>query len=339
MKYHHLTLDERITLQLYRIQGLCAAECARKLLRHPATISRELRRNRRSDRPEPYSASAAHHAYRRRRQLCRPKRKLLYHGHLMRLCLRMLRKKHSPEQIAGQLKTMFPADRKHYVCHETIYNAIYAVPKGSLRSELLRHLRQANNVRRPRSGGIDRRGAIPEMVNIALRSPEVEARVVPGHWEGDLIKGKNNASAVGTLVERSKGYVMLIKLQDATATEAVRGFSAALNRMPLVVRKTMTYDQGREMAKHLEITQQTGVAIYFCDPHSPWQRPSNENTNGLIRQYLPKGTDLSVYSQAELDEIAFELNSRPRKRFKWKSPIEMMTDFLQNVHNAPELDQ
>ncbi|MBA4725314.1 MAG: IS30 family transposase [Pseudomonas sp.] len=154
-------------------------------------------------------------------------------------------------------------------------------------------------------------------------------------WEGDLIKGKANASAVGTLVERTSGYLMLVKMSDATATSAVEGFSAALNRMPLAARKSMTYDQGREMARHAEITQKTGVAIYFCDPHSPWQRGSNENINGLIRQYLPKGADLSVYSQEQLDAIAYELNIRPRKRFGFKCPIEVMTELMAKHHEAP----
>ena len=175
-------------------------------------------------------------------------------------------------------------------------------------------------------------GQIPDMVSIHVRPPEIEDRVIPGHWEGDLIKGKANASAVGTLVERSSGYLMLVKMHDATATSAVEGFSAALNRMPLAARKSMTYDQGREMARHAEITRQTGVAIYFCDPHSPWQRGSNENINGLIRQYLPKGTDLSPYSQEQLDAIAYELNIRPRKRFDFKCPIEVMTELMAKYH-------
>ncbi|OLO10126.1 IS30 family transposase, partial [Chromohalobacter japonicus] len=163
----------------------------------------------------------------------------------------------------------------------------------------------------------------------------VAKREMPGHWEGDLIKGKNNASAVGTLVELSSGYVMLAKMNDATATSAVEGFSAVLNRMPITARKTLTYDQGREMARHAEITQNTGVAIYFCDPHSPWQRGSNENINGLIRQYLPKGTDLSVVTQDELDAIAYELNIRPRKRFDFKNPIEMMNELMKKYQNGP----
>lgn len=198
---------------------------------------------------------------------------------------------------------------------------------------------QSKTMRRPRSGGVDRRGQIPERVSIHVRPPEIEDRLMPGHWEGDLIKGKANASSVGTLVERTSGYLMLVKMNDATATSAMEGFSAALNGMPLAMRKSMTYDQGREMARHAEITQQTGVAIYFCDPHSPWQRGSNENINGLIRQYLPKGTDLSVHSQEELDAIALQLNMRPRKRFDFKCPIEVMDEVMQEAmamrHDAP----
>ncbi len=170
---------------------------------------------------------------------------------------------------------------------------------------------------------------ILNMVNIHVRPPEIEDGLVPSRWEGELIKGKDNASAVGTLVERTSGYLMLVKMNDATATSAVEGFSAALNRMPLAVRKSMTYDQGREMTRHAEITQKTGVAIYFCDPHSPWQRGSNENINGLIRQYLPKGTDLSQHSQEELDDIAFSLNRRPRQRFGFRCPIEVLTEVMQ----------
>jgi len=208
------------------------------------------------------------------------------------------------------------------------------LPVGELKKELIICLRQGKSTRRPRAGGVDRRNQIPEMVSIHMRPPEIESRVIPGHWEGDLIKGKMNASAVGTLVERTSGYLILAKMRDATATSAVEGFSAALNRMPLELRKSMTYDQGREMVKHAEITQRTGVAIYFCDPHSPWQRGSNENINGLIRQYLPKGTDLSGVTQEELDAIAYQLNIRPRQRFNYDCPIEVITKvFKKEVEN------
>lgn len=338
MSYHELSVVDRVTIQLGLEQSFSLRKIAQLTHRAPSTISRELRRNRRACGR--YFAHDAHQLMQRRRLVCRPQRKLLPDSERFNLIKGMLREHLSPEQIAGKLRTMeMPSLREAYVCHETIYNAIYALPVGELRKELIICLRQGQSTRRPRSGGVDRRGQIPEMVSIHMRPPEIEDRLMPGHWEGDLIKGKGNASAVGTLVERTSGYVMLIKMRDATATSAVEGFSAALNRMPLAIRKSMTYDQGREMARHAEITQKTGVAIYFCDPHSPWQRGSNENINGLIRQYLPKGTDLSVHSQEELDAIALRLNMRPRKRFGFKCPIEVinkvMHDAMSKQHDAP----
>lgn len=338
MPYKELSIEERVTIQLGQLQGLSQRAIARMLDRSPSTISRELRRNN----PETlgYSASRAHQHRVDRRTVCRPRRKLLPGSELFDLVVYLLRKRFSPQQIAGKLSAMeFPNIEDTYVCRETIYNAIYALPVGELRKELIICLRQGKTSRRPRSGGVDRRGQIPDRVSIHVRPPEVEDRQMPGHWEGDLIKGKANASAVGTLVERSTGYLMLVKMSDATATSAVEGFSAALNRMPVAARKTLTYDQGREMARHAEITQRTGVAVYFCDPHSPWQRGSNENINGLIRQYLPKGTDLSGPSQEQLDAIAYELNIRPRQRFDYKCPIEMMTAMMAKHHEGSPLIQ
>ncbi|HZJ97212.1 MAG TPA: IS30 family transposase [Oligella sp.] len=326
MSYHELNLEERITISMGLIQSLSLREIARQINRSPSTVSREIRRN--SNANGVYTVYEAEQKNKARRFACRPKRKLLPGSELFYLIKEMLRDHFSPEQIAGNLRSMFPNLKDAYVSHETIYNAIYALPVGELRKELIHCLRHGKTTRRPRSGGVDRRNQIPDMVSIHVRPPEVEDRLVPGHWEGDLIKGKDNASAVGTLVERTSGYLMLVKMNDATATSAVEGFSAALNRAPLPVRKSMTYDQGREMTRHAEITQKTGVAIYFCDPHSPWQRGSNENINGLIRQYLPKGTDLSVHSQQDLDEIALSLNRRPRKRFGFKCPIEVLTEVM-----------
>lgn len=338
MSYQELSIEERITIQLGQLQGLSQRAIARMLDRSPSTISRELRRN--SPDSSRYMASQAQQRMRQRRTACRPQRKLLPDSELFDLVVHLLQKRFSPQQIAGKLRDMeFPNFEDAYVCRETIYNAIYALPVGELRKELIICLRQGKTSRRPRTGGVDRRGQIPDLVSIHVRPPEAEDRLTPGHWEGDLIKGKANASAVGTLVERSTGYLMLVKMNDATATSAVEGFSAALNRMPLAARKTLTYDQGREMARHAEITQRTGVAIYFCDPHSPWQRGSNENINGLIRQYLPKGTDLSVHSQEQLDAIAYELNIRPRQRFNYKCPIEMMTTMMAKHHEHSSLTQ
>ena len=327
MNYTELSIEERATLQIGLSHSLSLRAIARLIGRSPSTISREIKRN--SNSAGQYSAPQAQQSRCRNRLLCRPKKKLVFDSELFELVAYMLRHKFSPDQIAGKLRTMnIPGYERTYVCRETIYNAIYALPVGELRKELIICLRQGKTTRRPRSGGVDRRGQIPDMVSIHLRPPEIEDRLMPGHWEGDLIKGKANGSAVGTLVERTSGYLILARMADATATSAVKGFSTALNRMPSELKKSLTYDQGREMTRHAEITQKTGTAIYFCDPHSPWQRGSNENINGLIRQYLPKGTDLSGYTQEQLDAIAYELNIRPRQRFNYRCPIEVITDVV-----------
>ena len=197
--------------------------------------------------------------------------------------------------------------------HETIYSALYVMPKGELRTELLGCLRQAKRIRRLRARGEDLRGQIQDMVSLHVRPPEVEDRLIPGHWEGDLIKGVFNRSAVGTLVERSSRLVMLVRMENASAAAALEGFSRALNGIPEPMRKTLTYDQGKEMSEHKQLSERTGVAVFFADPHSPWQRGSNENTNGLLRQYLPKGTDFSEFTQDDLNAIAWQMNNRPRK--------------------------
>mgnify|MGYP001156878969 CR=1 FL=1 len=206
------------------------------------------------------------------------------------------------------------------------------MPRGSLKKALIACLRQGNGKRRPRSRGSDRRQQIPDLVSIHMRPPEIEDRLMPGHWEGDLIIGANNRSAVGPLVEPTTRLVILAKVDRTTAAV---GFSDKLNEVPRSLRLSMTYDQGREMVKHAEITQKTGTAIYFADPHSPWQRGSNENTNGLLRQYLPKGTDLSVYSQEELDAITDSLNTQPRKTLDWRTPLEVYAEVLKKSVAGP----
>ncbi len=332
MSYRELSFEERSFIQIGLNEGLSRRAIARQLNRSHSAIVREINRN---SQDSSYQACEAQTQRTKRRQPCRPKKKLSPNSELFQLIIDMLRQYFSPEQISGYLKEQMKLFPEQYVCRETIYNAIYALPVGELKKELIHCLRHGRSTRKPRRGSVDRRGQIPDMVSIHLRPPEVDDRSVPGHWEGDLIKGKGNASAVGTLVELTTGYLILAKMTDATATSAVSGFSAALNRMPDKMKKTMTYDQGREMAHHAEITQKTGVAIYFADPHSPWQRGANENINGLIRQYLPKGTDLSTATQEELDAIAYELNIRPRKRFNFKCPIQMMTEKLNLINEAP----
>lgn len=331
--YHHLSTTDRVTLMLMMRQGASLRAVARELKRSPSTLSRELKRHAVDD--QPYDAEAAGCSARSARVRCRPKRKLVEGTDLYNVVLDMLRNRWSPQQISGTLKAMFPDQPDYQVSHETVYKAIYAQPHGELRKELIKCLRQGKTKRRPRAGGVDRRQQIPDLVSIHLRPPDVDERLLPGHWEGDLIKGAFNRSAVGTLVERVSGLVFLAKMDGATATAAVQGFSAALNRVPLEMRQTFTYDQGRELVRHAEITQNTGTAIYFADPHSPWQRAINENTNGLLRQYMPKGTDLSVFSQDELDAIAFQLNTRPRKRLGFKPPLEVFMDLIKRTQEAP----
>ncbi len=324
--YQHFTDIDRVTIMLLRRNGLGVRAVAQQIGRSPNSVSRELRRH--STAGSPYDAAHAAESARVNRRHCRPPRKLMEGSELFEIVLDMLRNYWSPQQISGTLKTMFPGQTEAHVSHETLYKTIYAIPRGELRKELIACLRQGRSKRRPRAGGQDRRQQIPDLVSIHVRPPEVDERVLPGHWEGDLIKGAFNRSAVGTLVERVSGLVFLAKMADSTATSAVQGFSAALNRVPPDMRLTFTYDQGRELVRHAEITQKTGTAIYFADPHSPWQRAINENTNGLLRQYLPKGADLSEVTQEQLDAIAFQLNTRPRQRHGFKTPLEMFMKLI-----------
>ena len=187
----------------------------------------------------------------------------------------------------------------------------------------------------PRARGVDRRGQIPDMISIHVRPPEIENRVMPGHWEGDFIKGAGNQSSVGVLVERSSRLVLLAKMEDATAASALTGFSAKLNSIVEPMRHSLTYDQGKEMSRHAELREQTGVNVYFCDPHSPWQRGTCENTNGLLRQYMPKGTDLSVHTQEDLDAIADSLNNRPRATHEFNTPLAVFAAMLELAQRAP----
>jgi transposase, IS30 family len=321
--------------------------------RAPSSISRELKRNgwinpatvsgRRGRAPVAGGYRAALAQQRADALAAAPRRlsRLDKDGVLWAHVERLLRTRHSPEQIAGILRRMNPDVPCQQASHETIYTALYAMPRGQLRTELIACLRQARKSRRPRARGQDRRGLIPNMTSIHERPSEIDERIVPGHWEGDLIKGARNASAVGTLVERTTLFVTLAKMDNAGAEAAVAGFSAVLNRIDAQRRLSLTYDQGREMAQHQRLSEHTGVKVYFADPHSPWQRGRNENTNGLLRQYLPKGCDLAGFSQAELDAIAWQLNTRVRKSLGWKCPAELFMpesfDFFQHHHQLVAL--
>jgi IS30 family transposase len=248
-----------------------------------------------------------------------------------------LRRGLSPAQIARTLARMPDPVRLSY---ETIYTAFYTMPRGQLRSSLLALMRRRHRARRPRRGKKDGRSkpSIPDMTLIDQRPLEVQMRLIPGHWEGDLIIGKGNLSQVGTLVERTTLFVALVKLSSSRADTTAQAFTGILNRFDSQLRRSMTFDQGSEMRHHKTLTQDTGVAVYFAHPHAPWERGISENTNGLLRQYLPKGTDLSAFSQDQLDDIAWRLNTRPRKTLGWKAPAELFLpeggfDFIQHWSN------
>src|ERR1700693_5646604 len=339
IRYHQLTSAERATIMTRLAQGLKEGASARELGRSRSTISRELERNgarldRDSGKRKPYDAIEAHEEAQGRAQA--PGTRTLEAGTLkpeavtilMDMTRRDVAAGWSRQQIAGKLKAAHPDDPSKTACHETIYTAIYCMPKGDLKMELVACLRQRYAKRRPRSRGETRR-RIPDMTSIHVRRPEVEDRVVPGHWEGDLIKGAGNRSSVGTLIERTSRLTMLVRIDNATADGTLAAFAKAFSRVHGSLAKTLTYDQGREMMRHKDLEAETGLKVYFCDPHSPWQRGSNENTNGLIRQYLPKGMDLAKITQDELDVIAAKLNNRPRKMHKFRSPLEVFTA-LQN---------
>jgi transposase, IS30 family len=239
--------------------------------------------------------------------------------------------KHSPEQISQRLRTDFPDNPEMWVSHETIYRSLYVQGKGELKRELTRCLRTGRAVRKPRRRDGQRLPRIADMVNISERPAEIADRALPGHWEGDLILGKNSRSAIGTLVERKTRFTMLLYLPcDHTAPTVRDAMITAMGQIPQMLRKSLTWDQGPEMAEHLKIADALDLDIYFCDPASPWQRGSNENTNGLLRQYFPKGTDLSGYHPDYLAYVAAELNNRPRKTLGWETPTEAFLELLSN---------
>lgn len=337
--YKQIDYQERETIALGVQQGLSIRAIGRMLGRAPSSIAREIERNAPGN---PFSCRCAQQRCERRRRFGRPCAKLVLGNALFNTVTELLRQHWSPQQIAAHLSKLHPQEAAKRASHETIYNVIYAQPKGELRRELIACLRQAKAKRWARSRGEDRRGQIADLVSIHVRPPEVEDRQFPGHWEGDLIKGKLNASAVGTLVERTTRLLVLVKLPDqnpASAAHVLQAFTDKLIGIAQPMRRTLTYDRGKEMTHHQQLTHNTGMAVYFCDPHSPWQRGSNENTNGLIRQYLPKGTDLSGYTQEQLDAIADEMNGRPRKTLGWSTPIEVYSQWLTRLQTESDTIQ
>lgn len=318
-----LTIDEREQILLGINRGDTFTAIAGQLGRTVSTISREVKRG--GGRCE-YSAWRAHE--RARQQTRRPKPFKLRPGRLLEEVASRLEQLWSPDEIAVRLRLDHADDPQMRVSHETIYQSLFVQGRGELRRELARCLRSGRTARKPR-GAIEGRGRIPGMVMLSQRPAEADDRAVPGHWEGDLILGQGSRSAVGTLVERSTRMTLLLHLPDGKSAEQVEAaMREAVSKLPSSLARTITWDQGAEMSKHAAFTIATGIPIYFCDPHSPWQRGSNENTNGLLRQYLPKGTDLSVVSREELDAIQDSLNGRPRKTLGYLTPSEKLAEFL-----------
>jgi IS30 family transposase len=319
-----LSLLEREEIRAGIAAGDTFRAIARRLGRAPSTVSREVggvagRGRYRATRADDLACVRA----------LRPKpTKLDRNPRLRQAVVGMLELRFSPRQISARLRLQYPDDVEMRIAPETIYQSLYVQSRGRLRKDLARYLRTGRTRRKPRRGPTGR-GRIPDMVSISQRPPEVADRAVPGHWEGDLLVGKANRSFIATLVERHTRFVLLGYLGRDAKTETVTAKLAELiTRLPEQLRRSLTWDQGREMARHRQFTISTGIPVYFCDPHSPWQRGSNENTNGLLRQYFPKGTDLAIHHQADLDHVAAELNGRPRQTLGWLTPAEKMVELL-----------
>jgi transposase, IS30 family len=317
---------EREEIAVGLAAGLSCRVIAARLApgRSASTVSREVRRN--SVRGVYRAHLAEREAQERAR---RPKpAKLAVNGELRAWVEEKLKRRWSPAQVSARLEAEFPDRPEMRVAAETIYQSLYVQGRGALRRELAASLRSGRALRRPRRAGQERRGRIPGMVNITERPAEAEDRAVPGHWEGDLIAGRAGKTHVGTLVERSTRFVMLVPMPGGKAPAAFAdAVVPVIGALPGALRRSLTWDQGSEMKQHQQIAVAADVDIYFCDPHSPWQRGSNENTNGLLRQYFPKGTDLPA-DPARLAEVADELNGRPRKTLGWKTPAEALAEFL-----------
>lgn len=315
-RVHHsklrLGFEERERISRGIAAGESARAIARELHRAPSTVTREIKHSggrARYRAPQAGQALSLPAAFGRGRG--------------------GLEQRWSPQQISARLRREHPHDEEMRISHETIYQSLYVQSRGELRRQLARNLRSGRTRRRGRAFGPERRGKIPDMVAISERPPEVADRAVPGHWEGDLLVGKQGRSFIATLVERHTRYVLLARLgTDRSTAHVTSALKQRIKDLPAHLVRSLTWDQGNELSDHARFRVETGVDVYFCDPHSPWQRGSGENTNGLLRQYLPKGSDLSAFSQLELDKIATELNGRPRQTLDWMTPAEKMDELL-----------
>jgi transposase, IS30 family len=323
-----ITLAERESIGLLRAAGMGVRAIARELGRQPGVISKELARN--TNRAGAYRPLAAQSRAEQRARRAKPA-KLARPGPLRDFVVAGLKEAWSPVQISNVLRMEFPDDPAMRVCPETIYQALYVQSRGALRRDLAAKLRSGRATRKPRRPTTheERRGRLAGTISISERPAEVADRAVPGHWEGDLIMGRENGSAIGTLVERSTRFVLLVHLPGRhTAEELYKSLVPTIQTLPVELRRSLTWDNGKEMARHAEIALATDMAIYFADPGAPWQRGTNENTNGLLRQYFPKGISLRQFSPEHLREVAAQLNGRPRKTLGWKTPAQAMNQLL-----------
>jgi IS30 family transposase len=325
MKYSHISLEEREEIFALINQGKSFREIGKLLSRSHSTISREINRcggksNYTPSRAERHAESQ--NSSKGRKRLIDSKPEVLMES------LKRLFENFSPEQISLSIERDFLEDPWMRISHETIYRYIYAMPKGELKKVLVSHLRRKRKLRKDRKGSHERRGRIIDATSISERPQDVENRRVPGHWEGDLIIGKNHKSALGTLVERTTRMVFLVRVKAKKADLVREAFTDVFQELDPDLRKSLTYDRGHEMAEHKYFTEATGMPVYFCDPSSPWQRGTNENTNGLLRQYFPKGTDFNKVSDDELKRVQDQLNRRPRKVLNWESPHEAFSKLI-----------
>jgi IS30 family transposase len=326
--YKRLTSDEREIISQHLSQGTPIAEIAKQLCRSHSTISREVHVSRCMGKPyKAFQAQLEANTRASQRHHCRK----LDHPGLWKFVRERLTLRWSPTQISIMLIQEFPDDPAMRVSHETIYTYIYLLPKGALKKELIRYLRQHKKLRKNRKRSTEQRGVIPDMISIDERPPEVADRSVPGHWEGDLLMGKNHQSALGSIVERTTRSLILVPLKAKDAMSVRKAFARELKSLPQQMKLSMTYDRGKEMTEHVLFTKHTNMKVYFCHPNSPWERGTNENTNMLIRDFFPKGTDFSKLLRKEIKHVQRLLNERPRKTLLWKTPKEAFNSLLNSV--------
>ena len=325
-KYTRLTLIEREEISRLLAAGYSLRKISATIDRPTCTISREIHRSVVDIRY--YRAIFAQQDANRRKRKKRNNHKLDCNRFLREIVFYYLRKFWSPEQIAKRLKFLYPDDMDMHISHETIYSYIYILPKGELKSNLISCLRRSHKHRRKQGHNRIGCGSIQDYLSIEERPKEIADRIIPGHWEGDLIIGKRNQSCIGTLVERTTRMTFIVKMDNQDSMTARKAFTNEFKKIPDGLKKTLTYDQGQEMAQHKLFTKETNITVYFAHPRSPWERGSNENTNSLIRQYFPKGTDFNVIKEKRLKEVQDELNDRPRKTLGWHTPHEKFAEVL-----------